>query len=693
MINIEVVMKVLKYLLLIVIVSCGNNNESTQIVVPTSLPPAIDTPSTSTTSTTSTTTTTVVTYDGCIPEDNQGINFNDLENVQNFLNRYGFDAGIEDGLSGNQTREAIKRFQAYVGITVDGDLGPTTYGKMNSYTGCEERISEYTSSSTSTTIISEENTSESTTTTTTIPVTTTTTVIATTYDYGFQGMVSPESGNFVDILTTQNETNTFCSNIAPLYSEQNQRSDLGFPSVYNLYPSPPSLTSGVSTQIYSNTSSTFSVEVNGNGDKNFKFYFIEPFTSSYKTLEPTSISTSIGLTQATFNKDGLTQGYWFYGYADNGSGGIVKADGLREFLAGPPIVQNDVNISSFDNVWLHTSESLISNGEFVANNSEMYITYIMDTGFNSFSTVSNELNTTTTSVTVVSGSNYAVGDVVLLDNEFMLIKEISNQTLIVERGYRNSLPQIHGIGTPVQKLITDTDMKAVRGYAFFKGEKGYSFSVSLGKEGVPNKFTISDSCPKDLYSLDYIKVYSWREKGESTVRSIDASGGDVNIANDKFTLYQGIQDYLFPDMFASDPSNGQFLNLGPREVTYSIGDTISFDFAGIVSGSNEIKYIELEFDMFPTGSKATASRKIIFTPNNNEYKYTSSISSVSSTPVFTNNVWESEYRYVLKHVKIDDGVSELIFKNNSELENVTLGTKSTHSVYYLDQFAFTITNN
>ena len=97
--------------------------------------------------------------------------------------------------------------------------------------------------------------------------------------------------------------------------------------------------------------------------------------------------------------------------------------------------------------------------------------------------------------------------------------------------------------------------------------------------------------------------------------------------------------------------------------------------------------------MFPTGSKATASRKIIFTPNNNEYKYTSSISSVSSTPIFTNNVWESGYRYVLKHVKINDGVSELIFKNNSELENVTLGTKSTHSVYYLDQFAFTIINN
>ena len=41
---------------------------------------------------------------------------------------------VEDGLEGNQTREAIKRFQAYVGITVDGDLGPITFGKMKSYT-------------------------------------------------------------------------------------------------------------------------------------------------------------------------------------------------------------------------------------------------------------------------------------------------------------------------------------------------------------------------------------------------------------------------------------------------------------------------------------------------------------------------------------------------------------------------------
>ena len=138
-------------------------------------------------------------------------------------------------------------------------------------------------------------------------------------------------------------------------------------------------------------------------------------------------------------------------------------------------------------------------------------------------------------------------------------------------------------------------MKAVRGYAVFKGEKGYQFAVSLGNEGVPTRFTISDSCPKDLYSLDYIKVFAWREKGESFTRSVDLGGADAVISNDSFTLYQGIENYIFPDMFASDPSTGQFLNLGPREATYAVGDIISFDFAGIVSGNNEIKFIELEF--------------------------------------------------------------------------------------------------
>ena len=414
-------------IIVLIFISCSSQDDevATDLIETTT---TSNIPTSTTTTIIDTTTTTEVTYEGCIPENNQSIDFTNLINVQNFLNRYGFDAGPEDGMSGTQTREAIKKFQAYVGITVDGDLGPTTYGKMRLYTGCETKINDYVSEATTTTVIVEEDNSETTTTTTSVPpTTTTTTVIAASYDYGFQGSVSPETGNFIDVITGYNENNSFCSNIAPTYSEKNQKSDLGFPESYQLYPSPPLLATGASTQISSDSSTTFTVEVVGNGDENFKFYFIEPFTSSYVSLIPQNISISTGLTQATFNKSGLTQGYWFYGYADNGSGGIVKADGLREFLVGPALIQNDVNITTFDNVWLHTSQELISNGEYVPNNSEMYITYIMDTGFNSFSTISNEVDTTSSTITLASSDNYLVGDVVLVDNEFMLIKEISDQ--------------------------------------------------------------------------------------------------------------------------------------------------------------------------------------------------------------------------------------------------------------------------
>ena len=69
-----------------------------------------------------------------------------------------------------QSAEAIRDFQAYVGLDPDGDVGPNTINKMREFTGCEDRINSYTSNSNS----------DTTTTTTTVPSTTTTTVPSTT---------------------------------------------------------------------------------------------------------------------------------------------------------------------------------------------------------------------------------------------------------------------------------------------------------------------------------------------------------------------------------------------------------------------------------------------------------------------------------------------------------------------------------
>ena len=110
----------------------------------------------------------------------------------------------------------------------------------------------------------------------------------------------------------------------------------------------------------------------------------------------------------------------------------------------------------------------------------------MDTGFNAFSTISNDVNTSDTSITVVSSDNYYIGDIILIDNELMKIINITNQTFTVERGFNNSIIQIHGVGTSVQKLVTDTDMKAVRGYALLEEKKGMLFSFTRERRN-PNK--------------------------------------------------------------------------------------------------------------------------------------------------------------------------------------------------------------
>ena len=156
------------------IISCGSSTTddtqeaSIQNPIETSAPVFTE----ESTTTSSTTTTTIYV---CLEDNNQNINFDRLKNVQNFLNRYGFEAGEEDGYLGNQTIKAIKSFQAYAGLQPDGDIGPMTKEKMKNWTGCEEKIDTYietedeSTSSTQTPPTSTTTTSTTSTTSTTVP--------------------------------------------------------------------------------------------------------------------------------------------------------------------------------------------------------------------------------------------------------------------------------------------------------------------------------------------------------------------------------------------------------------------------------------------------------------------------------------------------------------------------------------------
>ena len=91
--------------------SFGNSDDVEESIASTTISTA-----TSTTTTVaippSTSTTTLVIEEGCVEGNNQNTNFEKTINVQIFLNKYGFDAGDEDGYLGQQTADAIRDVQA-----------------------------------------------------------------------------------------------------------------------------------------------------------------------------------------------------------------------------------------------------------------------------------------------------------------------------------------------------------------------------------------------------------------------------------------------------------------------------------------------------------------------------------------------------------------------------------------------------
>ena len=77
---------------------------------------------------------TIIRYDisfSCA--DNAVAPLNSIKDIQTFLNCNGFSPGPIDGVSGGRTDAAIKSFQASVGLSADGVVGPATKQAMRSY--------------------------------------------------------------------------------------------------------------------------------------------------------------------------------------------------------------------------------------------------------------------------------------------------------------------------------------------------------------------------------------------------------------------------------------------------------------------------------------------------------------------------------------------------------------------------------
>ena len=53
-----------------------------------------------------------------------------VESIQILLNGLGYNCGKVDKVFGNNTLNAVKKFQGKNGLTIDGEVGPNTYKKL-----------------------------------------------------------------------------------------------------------------------------------------------------------------------------------------------------------------------------------------------------------------------------------------------------------------------------------------------------------------------------------------------------------------------------------------------------------------------------------------------------------------------------------------------------------------------------------
>ena len=655
---------------------------------------------TSTTATIQETTTTTslviqeATENDCIPDDNTGTNTESKKAVQQFLNKYGFNAGEEDGFFGYKSTEALRRFQAYAGINPDGDLGPVTKSTIKNWTGCEEEINTYVPSSTTTTVLASEDNQEQT------PSTTSTTIgtVEVSNDqsisnYGFIPSISIDDNNLISIFKGVANSKLLCG--TPYYNTvPNDALNYlanGIISENTINPSVYSQSSNTA-KILTNTNENFVIEVLGNGDSLFNFYFIPPFSNQTTLIKPTTIDVSSGKTIATFNKDGLESGYWFFAYAENQSGRVIKSSSPREFTVGNFSDQTYTGSIETEILNFNINGRNVGGGQALSGSDTISISYITKGIYDEKPVTSKDIQKDDTEITLINNEQADPGDLLVINNEIMKVLSKNDSKYKVQRGFYNTEPKKHLSGASV-KQIKNLDVKRANStYAtlILRSESGKKFQVRLNGEIINHTFSIN-GCPNDRYLFEEIKTFSWREQGKSVVASNSIVNSTGSIFNKSFIVNELNNDYIPPILNSTNVDSEQFANNGPRNIDFSAGSDVIFNFSGLQQGSSSIDFIEISFQMLPTsGSSKSSTSRSVFFPVNDDMEFIINIDSITTGKAYKSTEWESGYRYIFSELNVFDQITKTKFKSNGQVSFDDQRSNTTHNVYYLDQFSFNI---
>ena len=418
--------------------------------------------------------------------------------------------------------------------------------------------------------------------------------------------------------------------------------------------------------------------------------FVAPFSSKIISITPNQLNVSSGLTEAIFSKDLFKSGYWFYSFAENATGDIVKSSGLREFGINPSVNQNRDFQNTVELINITSNNQEIVFGGSISKNATIEISYLTDGVYETKNDSSNLINSDDQTITLSNNEQADINEILLIGNELMLVKSKNGNEYTVERGYLNTIPKIHEPGSSVKKIdsITDKPLIADFAYAVIRNDSGLRFQLPLGSELQIQEFNLN-GCPNGRYSLEEITTFAWREKGLSVVSSSTNRNTSSALSNKEFVISDSNFTYQAPSLLAYDQDTNGFINDGPRDITVSEGDQVLFDFTGLTQGTSDIKFVKLNFQLIPTDSlKLSKSKSVIKEVINDSYIFSLSFDTLINSKTNSSTIWEKGYKYIFTSIDVYDKASVTTFTNNREIKYGTNLPQGEHEAYYLDQFSF-----
>ena len=272
-------------------------------------------------------------------------------------------------------------------------------------------------------------------------------------NFGFMPSLSLKNNEIVSIFKGHSDGNLVCG--TPYFGDLPANTlnyfSNSMPTAQTVSNS-PFTKSELSTKINVNSNAEIEIQVIGNGDTNFKFYFIKPFENQFIILNPSNIVSSAGLTTATFKKNNLDNGAWFYGFAENSSGEIVKASGNREFIVGDAGGMTNADSNEIETIIITKNGKNITQGENLSSSDKLSIMYITKSIYDNRDNTQTTISSETDTITLKNDSQANVGNILLINRELMFVNSKNSNNYTVTRGYLNTEIKEHLAGSSVRVI-------------------------------------------------------------------------------------------------------------------------------------------------------------------------------------------------------------------------------------------------